>query len=106
MSRPVVKLHHTREWLGLNPALRSLILQNIKLKDRLFRFLEDQNKRENELVEAKWVRCKRCSDSQYPGYILLEPRYDGLHPSQIGHACLLKIFNDMVGAPGAQKIEP
>lgn len=106
MTRPVVQLHHTREWLELNPALRSLILQNIKLKDRLFRFLEDQNKRENELIEAKWVRCKRCSDSQYPGYILLEPRYDGLHPSQIGHACLLKIFNDMVGAPGAQKIEP
>jgi CRISPR/Cas system-associated exonuclease Cas4 (RecB family) len=106
MNRPIIQLHNTRQWLEQNPALRSLILQNIKLKDRLNRFLQEQNRRDNELVEAKWVRCKKCSDSQYPGYLLLEPRYDGLHPSQIGHPCLLKVFNDMVGAPGESKVEP
>jgi len=106
MSRPIIQLHNTAQWLELQPALRSLILQNIKLKDRLYKFLQEQNKREDALIEAKWVRCKKCSDSQYPGYILLEPRYDGLHPSQIGHPCLLKVYNDMVGIAGVSKIEP
>ena len=104
--RPVVQLHNTQQWLAQDPNLRILILQNIKLKDRLYRFLMEQNKRDNELMEAKWVKCRRCSDSEYPGYVLLEPRYDGLHPSQVGHPCLLKVYNDMVGTPGEQKVEP
>jgi CRISPR/Cas system-associated exonuclease Cas4 (RecB family) len=106
MTRPIVQLHTTQQWLAQSVELRSFLLQNIKLKDRLYRHLEAQNKRDNELLEAKWVRCRKCSDSEYPGYVLLEPRYDGLHPSQIGHPCLLKVYNDMVGAPGAQRVEP
>lgn len=106
MTRPVVQLHTTQQWLAQDQSLRALILQNIKLKDRLYRFLEAQNKRDNDLTEAKWIRCKRCSDSEYPGFLFLEPRYDGLHPSQIGHPCLLKIFNDMVGIQGEQRVEP
>jgi len=106
MTRPVVQLHTTQQWFEQNPALRSLILQNIKLKDRLYRFLEEQNKRDNAFREEKWVRCGKCRDSEYPGYLLMEPRYDGLHPSQIGHPCLLKVYNDMVGTAGETKIEP
>ena len=104
--RPVVQLHTIQQWMSQDPALRALLLQNIKLKDRLYRFLEAKNRVENELTEAKWVRCNKCSDSQYPGYLLLEPRYDGLHPSQIGYPCLLKIYNDMVGTPGEKRVEP
>jgi CRISPR/Cas system-associated exonuclease Cas4 (RecB family) len=106
MTRPIVQLHTIQQWLTQDQALRSFILQQIKLKDRLYRFLDAQNKRDNELTEAKWIRCKRCNDSEYPGYVLLEPRYDGLHPSQIGHPCLLKVYNDMVGTPGESKVEP
>lgn len=106
MTRPIIKLHNIAQWLEQPQQLRSLILQNIKLKDRLYRFLQEQSKRDNAFTEAAWAKCKRCSDSPYPGYVLLEPRYDGIHPSQIGHPCFLKVYNDMVGAVGEERIEP
>ena len=106
MMRPTVQLHTIQQWQSQSPETRSFVLQHIKLKDRLYRFLEEQNKRDNAFNEAKWVRCRKCSDSEYPGYVLLEPRYDGLHPSQVGHPCLLKVYNDMVGVSGETKVEP
>jgi CRISPR/Cas system-associated exonuclease Cas4 (RecB family) len=105
MSRQVIQLHTIQQWFSVDPTVRSVILQNIKLKDRLYRFLMNKTKG-IPLVEAKWVRCSKCADSPHPGYVLLEPRYDGIHPSQLAHACMLKVYNEMVGIDQQEKIEP
>lgn len=105
MSRPVVQLHTIDQWMQIDPTIRSVVLKNIKLKDRLYAHLYGLNKKETKYEEPTWVRCSKCAESQYPGHILMEPRYDGLHPSQIGHPCLLKIYNDIIGVPSQEKIE-
>jgi CRISPR/Cas system-associated exonuclease Cas4 (RecB family) len=106
-ARPVVQLHTIEQWFTLDQPVRVEILRALKLKDRLSRFLLQQNRTRSEgLTEARWVRCKLCHDSPHPGYILEEPRYDGIHPSSIAHECLYKIYLDMVGAPSEEHNEP
>lgn len=105
MSREVVQLHTIEQWAAVDAQVRSVILQNIKLKDRLHRFLYALNNKGPGRTEPEWVRCSKCSSSPHPGYLLHEPRYDGIHPSQIAGPCLKKIYYDMVGAPGQDKIE-
>lgn len=106
MSRQVVELHTIEQWQVVDPQVRSIILQNIKLKDRLQRYLYSLNEKKHTLSEAQWVRCSKCATSEHPGYLLHEPRYDGIHPSQIGHDCMRKIYYDMIGAPGQERVEP
>lgn len=97
MTRPVVPLHTLDQWLTLDPSVRSIILQNIRLKDRLERWLESQNGKPSR-TQAEWVKCPRCHDSGSPGNVLLEPRYPGIHPSQLATSeCLLKIYWEMEG---------
>jgi CRISPR/Cas system-associated exonuclease Cas4 (RecB family) len=106
-TRPIVQLHTIDQWLATDPAIRVVILQNIKLKDRLQRYLSALNNTQGSTVtESHWVRCGRCSSSGHPGYILKEPRYDGIHPSQIVSPCMKKIYFDMTGESGQENIEP
>ena len=107
MSRAVVVLHTIEQWQQQDEATRVFVLRNIKLKDRLHRFLYAQNEKGGPDVKtATWVRCSKCADSEYPGWFLKEPRYDGIHPSSMGHPCLLKVYNEMIGTPQVKKIEP
>lgn len=96
--KPIIKLHTIQQWMSVDPSVRSVIMQNIKLKDRLYRFL--RAKSEQELLEPVKVKCRDCGGH---GEVLIEPRYDGLHPSQLPHPCLLMIYNQMVGELPEQK---
>lgn len=103
MSRPVVQLHTNEQWLELDPSIRPIILQNIKLKDRLYRFLLQKNmKAKDPNAEARWAPCNDCEQR---GWVLHKPRYPGIHPSQLPHPCLLRIYKEMVGEVGQEKIE-
>ena len=105
--RPVVQLHTIQQWFTLDQPVRVEILRNLKIKDRLQRFLAGMNATGGDGVETPtWVRCKHCSESPHPGYVLMEPRYDGIHPSSISHDCLYKIYLDMTGAPSVEHVEP
>jgi CRISPR/Cas system-associated exonuclease Cas4 (RecB family) len=107
MSRATLQLHTIDQWMRTDEATRTFILKNIKLKDRLYRYLYEANRHGDKSVkDAHWVKCSRCVDSPYPGFILKEPRYDGLHPSEMGHPCLLRIYNSMIGTEGVERIEP
>jgi CRISPR/Cas system-associated exonuclease Cas4 (RecB family) len=106
-GRPVVQLHTIEQWFTLDQPVRVEILRGLKLKDRLGRFLLQQNERRSHGIDQPtWIRCKLCHDSPYPGYLLVEPRYDGIHPSSIAHECLYKIYLDMTGAPSLEHHEP
>jgi hypothetical protein len=88
-----VQLHTIQQWMAVAPEVRSVILQNIKLKDRLYRYL--QNRKRSPLPpEGKWVPCNKCDKR---GFINLQPRHAGIHPSQLPHPCLLKIYWQMEG---------
>jgi hypothetical protein len=106
MSRQIIQLHTIDQWMALDPAARVTVLKSLKIKDRLQRFLWNSNlrKTEDEILQPTWVRCSKCSEN--PGWILKEPRYDGLHPSQISHPCLLKTYKDIVGAASQERVEP
>jgi len=94
--------------MRIDPNLQIEILKKIKLKDRLYKFLE--TRKAEVFVEPKWVPCRKCQESvhegkHYPGWVLMHPRYPGIHPSQIGGACLLKIYNEIIGKPGHEKFD-
>jgi CRISPR/Cas system-associated exonuclease Cas4 (RecB family) len=97
----VVPLHTIDQWYSLDATFRSTLLQSIKLKDRLQRWLVAYNSHsENKLHEARYRPCPTCSSrgsspSDYPGWVLEEPRYPGIHPSQASTPCLLRIYNEM-----------
>lgn len=98
--RPTVKLHTIEEWMSLDVTLRPVILQNIKLKDRLWAWLKKEiSKPRDPNDKPKWVPCRECDRK---GWLLHEPRYAGIHPSQIGNECELKIFWEMIGSVGQQ----
>jgi hypothetical protein len=103
MSREVVFLHTIEQWLAYPPPLRATILQSIKLKDRLNRYLLANSNREPLPPEGKWDACKKCSTK---GWVLKKPRLPGLHPSQIPNPCLLKIYWEMKGKPEQSKHKP
>ena len=104
-NRPVVQVHTIKQWFALNEQTRTILLQSIKLKDRLQHYLYDLNiKAETtSLTESRWVPCKACGKV---GWIHQHPRYPGIHPSQLPHACLLRIWKEMNGHPKKEKIEP
>lgn len=90
--RQTVRLHTIEEWMRFDPVIRAEVVRNIKLKDRLYRYIVA--KRKNRVVQPFWKKCRDCEGR---GHILIEPRYDGIHPSQLPNPCLLKIFHEMVG---------
>jgi hypothetical protein len=104
MSRPVIQLHTIDQWMQHNEQTRTLVLRNIKLKDRLYRYLYAMNAfGDAARVQDEIVMCSKCSGT---GTITKEPRYNGLHPSAMGHPCLLKIFKEIVGTPAEDRTEP
>lgn len=100
--RPTRQLHTIDQWLATDPTIRAEVLRNIKLKDRLYRWLVEHEKKDKKLTEATWKKCGECDGV---GHYLKEPRYDGIHPSQLPHPCMLKIFNDMIGVKGEMRHE-
>lgn len=99
MNKQVIQLHTIDQWMQQDQTIRSLLLQNIKLKDKLYRYLEARSARP-ALTEPKWVPCRKCDRT---GWYAVHPRYPGVHPSQLISPCMLKIYNDVVGLPGEEK---
>lgn len=98
MSRPVHQLHTIAQWEALDPGVRSVILGHIRLKDRLQKWRrEKEQQRGGPLSEPKWVPCRNCDKA---GWVLVEPRYPGIHPSQLPQPCLLKVWFEMNGKEG------
>lgn len=103
-GRQVVYAHTVQQWLQLPEQDRVLILQNVKLKDRLHRFLyEKSRRRANPFAAPEEVPCAKCEGT---GHITLEPRMPGIHPSQLPHPCLLKIWKEMNGEESRSTTEP
>jgi CRISPR/Cas system-associated exonuclease Cas4 (RecB family) len=102
MTRPVVQLHTIDQWMQVDLRLRPLILMELKVKDRLQKFLSKLSNGPAP-TEAEWVPCSKCNKK---GWVLDEPRYPGIHPSQLPHPCMLKVWNEMTGVEGHEKIEP
>lgn len=100
LIRQTVKLHTIDEWMRIDPLVRVEILKGIKLKDRLYRFLLKE--RGKKLIQPAWAECGECKGV---GHVLREPRYDGIHPSQLPHPCMLKIFHEMIGNTVEQTFE-
>jgi CRISPR/Cas system-associated exonuclease Cas4 (RecB family) len=103
-DRQIIKLHTIGQWRQVDPSIRQVILQHIKLKDRLQRYLLARQARQlSPLANPRYVPCRKC---QQTGWLLKEPRYPGIHPSQLPHPCLLKVYKEMVGEDGQQRFEP
>lgn len=102
MTKPVVQLHTIEQWFREPPEIRQLILQNIKVKEKVWKHLQESTKRP-ALTEPIWVPCKDCEQR---GWIAVHPRYPGVHPSQVVGPCMLKLYNDIIGVIGERKIEP
>jgi hypothetical protein len=94
MSRPVIQLHTIPQWLAVAPEVRSVILQNLKMKDRLYRYLQTHRQKPALPDGGIWKPCWRCDKR---GYVHVNPRHAGIHPSQLPHPCLLKIYWQMEG---------
>lgn len=99
--RQVVQVHTIAQWLSLDQPTRSLILQNIKLKARLESWMKKQSERP-PLLNVITEKCHRCDGS---GLIHHHPRLSGIHPSQIAHPCMLKIYNQMIGRVGKGRFD-
>lgn len=101
-DKPIIQLHTLEQWFQQDPTIRGMILQNIKVKDRLWQYLEGE-KRKPDIVEPYWAPCKKCEQR---GWLAVHPRYAGFHPSQINSACMLKLYNEIVGIPESKRTEP
>lgn len=102
--RPVVQLHTLDQWLSVGTGIQDMVLGNIKLAARLDRYLMSLNGTQKKAFDsAEWVPCSHCKTK---GHILVEPRYAGIHPSQVGTSCLLRIYNDAIGLDKQEKIDP
>jgi CRISPR/Cas system-associated exonuclease Cas4 (RecB family) len=117
IARQVYKVHTIEQWQALDAATQNLIKNNIRIKDRLHLWLKAQQALGNAKAQLRqekdpeWKPCRHCnpdnsSPTQEKGWVLHHPRYDGVHPSQFGEACLLKIYNEMIGVPGQDKFDP
>jgi hypothetical protein len=96
--RQVVQLHTIEQWLAIDQSTQQYVLQNIKLKDRLWKYLmaAEQSKIEAHSNTSEWVACQDCNQT---GWIATRPRKPGIHPSQMGSSCLLKVYNELKGIP-------
>lgn len=101
-DKPIIQLHTLEQWFQQDPTIRAMILQNIKVKDRLWQHLEAE-KTKPEPVDPFWAPCRKC---QQRGWLAVHPRYAGFHPSQINSSCMLKLYNEIVGIPESKRTEP
>lgn len=91
--------------MQLDKAMRPVILQHIRLKDRLLKYLKENWGKSKGAIQdqtAKWRPCKKCNQT---GWLQNEPRLPGIHPSQLPHPCLLKVYNEMMGKEAKEKLE-
>ncbi len=103
MTRGTVSVLTIGEWQRLDFKVQEVILQNIRLKDRLYAWLREKRSQQMKPTDDPvWKPCRACKKT---GWVLKEPRYPGIHPSQIIHPCLLRIFWEMLGKPAVQKHE-
>ncbi|TXH10929.1 MAG: hypothetical protein E6R04_03945 [Spirochaetes bacterium] len=103
MTKPIVQVHTIDQWMEVDPEIRGLILKNIKLKDRLFKFLKDRNDSKGPTQKlGDWNPCAKCETK---GWVPAEPRLPGIHPSQLPHPCMLKIYFELIGAPSSGSFE-
>lgn len=105
MSKTVIQLHTIDQWMLVDKSIRQIILQHIRLKDRLLKFLKENYGKQKMVVQdqdAKWRPCKKCGQT---GWLLNEPRLPGIHPSQLPHPCLLKVYYEMDGKEAKEKLE-
>lgn len=100
--RPVVKLHTIEQWFQVDPSIRVEILKALQQRDRLYTWLRKTNEHGDTPNEVLTVPCRECGSK---GTVTVEPRYAGLHPSQLGHACLLRTWFDMKGFVKESKTE-
>jgi hypothetical protein len=117
MTRTIVQLHTIEQWMATDLQTQTKVLTGIQLARRLHKWMEkrqeEQNRKEllREEKQPRWVPCRHCNPKNAvpqseKGWILHHPRYDGIHPSQFGSTCLLKIYNEMIGEPKREKFEP
>jgi hypothetical protein len=101
--RPVIQLHTIEQWLSVDATVHTLVLNNIKLRDRMWRWLlaREVGKSEKQAQEG-WARCDDC---EARGWVPLRPRKPGIHPSGLGGSCNLKIFFEMQGLPQVSQHE-
>src|SRR5688572_8812944 len=106
MNKKIIQLHTIDQWMTLDPSIRPIILQNVKLKDRLYKFLKN-NYQENKKkgLHSQESTHRTCPSCEGKGVIPTEPRLPGIHPSQLPHPCLLKTYNEMIGKEAKEKIE-
>lgn len=106
MNRPVIELLTIDQWMEASKEVQATVLQHIRLKDRLVQFLKetwDQKKELHQGASGGWRPCETCEKK---GWVPVEPRRPGIHPSQIPQPCLLRIWNEMMGKPKKEKIDP
>lgn len=103
MSRDVVFLHTIDQWLSMDRTVRAVVLQNIRLKERLNRFLMSIDQRPPLPPQGEWKPCKKCETK---GWVMKYPRLAGLHPSRLPSACLLQIYWEMKGKKEVQNLKP
>lgn len=93
--RPVVPVHTIAQWYGLTPEMQEILLRALKVRDRLWSFrLAAEQSKVDKTVELGWKPCHRCNKT---GYVLVEPRKAGIHPSSMGSPCLLRIYYEAIG---------
>ena len=73
MSRPVIQLHTIEQWLTVDLTVQTMVLNNIKLRERLWRWLMARELNKTEVAEG-WVPCKSCETR---GWMPLRPRRPG-----------------------------
>lgn len=105
MSRQIVQLHTLDQWLTIPRENRSVILQHIRLKDRLQSWLKKQSESKTYVEAPTWVPCKHCGGTDHPGWTLRYPRSPGIHPSQLIHPCLRRIYWQMEGREETERFE-
>lgn len=85
------------DFMQLSPAQREEIQKALRVRDRLDKWLESLNGKRPTIIQPEYKRCRACSDSPHPGWVLHTPRNDAdIHPSQI-HKCIKKLWFDSAG---------
>lgn len=93
--RQVVQIHSIAQWMSLAKEVQEMLLRTIKIRDRLwaFRLAKEQTK-VDKTIEPGWKPCHRCDQR---GFVYIEGRKAGIHPSALGTSCTLKIYYEAMG---------
>lgn len=93
MTRQIIKATTIAEWEALDQQTQSIILNNIRLRTRLEEWMKKRFDRP-KVLEPIYEPCQHCDGT---GVHTIHPRLSGIHPSQVGSPCLLKIYYQMRG---------